>query len=249
MLKAVIIDDEPHAREKMLLLLQRYCPEVVVMGTAKDAAEGLAAIAVHKPDLVFLDIEMPVLSGFDLLRQLDSINFEIIFATAHDHYAIKAIKFSALDYLVKPIDFEQMQNAVQKAARRIEEKTSIIQYQVLKENIQQTQAPMLQQLAIPAQTGMSFVKVSDILYCEADSNYTHIYLMNKQKVVSSRVLKEYEELLKDNGFIRIHHSHLVNRAHIIQYIKGEGGQVILKGGVSLSVSRRKKEEVMERLKK
>jgi two-component system, LytTR family, response regulator len=248
MLKAVIIDDEPHAREKMLLLLQKYCPEVVVMATAKDATEGLSIIARHQPDLVFLDIEMPVLSGFDLLRQLESINFEIIFATAHDQYAIKAIKFSALDYLIKPIDFEQMQNAVHKAAKRIEEKTSAIQYQVLKENLQHTQTPM-EQLAIPAQSGMLFVKVSDILYCEADSNYTHIYFTNKQKIVSSRVLKEYEELLKDNGFIRIHHSHLINRAHVAQYIKGEGGLVILRGGVSLSVSRRKKEEVIDKLKK
>jgi len=248
MLKTVIIDDEPHAREKMLLLLQKYCPDVTVVGTAKDATEGLSLITSQQPDLVFLDIEMPVLSGFDLLRQLDTINFEIVFATAHDQYAIKAIKFSALDYLVKPIDFEQLQQSVQKAMKRISEKTSAVQYQVLKENLQQKN-PVMEQLAIPAQTGMLFIKVADILYCEADSNYTHIFMANGQKIVSSRTLKEYEELLKDNGFIRIHHSYLVNREYVKEYDRREGGQLVLKGGVSLTVSRRKKEEVMERLKK
>lgn len=248
MLKAVIIDDEPNAREKMQLLLDRYCRNVQVMALAADATEGLKMIREHRPDLVFLDIEMPVLTGFDMLKQISQIDFEIIFTTAHDHYAIKAIKFSALDYLLKPIDLDQLQEAVQKAAQRRTEKSSASQYQALKENLHKQHAAM-EQLAIPAQTGMIFINVSDILYCEADSNYTKIFLNNKQKIVSSRTLKEYEELLEDNGFIRIHHSHLVNKRHVLQYIKGEGGQVIMKDGVSLNVSRRKREEVVEKLKR
>jgi two-component system, LytTR family, response regulator len=248
MLKAVIIDDEPHAREKLKLLLERYCADVSIAGSAKDATEGLDLIRRLNPDLVFLDIEMPVLTGFDLLKELGQIDFEIIFTTAHDHYAIKAIKFSALDYLLKPIDLDQLREAVQKAAERKEAKKSVLQYQVLKANLEKQHTAM-EQLAVPAQTGMIFIKTGDIVYCEADSNYTKIFLLNKQKIVSSRTLKEYEELLTDNGFIRIHHSYLVNKSHVREYIKGEGGQVIMKEGSALPVSRRKKEEVMAKLKK
>lgn len=247
MLKAIIIDDEPNAREKMQLLLERYCKDVEVVAIARDATEGIATIQQHNPDLIFLDIEMPLLTGFDMLKQIPEINFEIIFTTAHDHYAIKAIKFSALDYLLKPIDLDQLQESVKKAAERRNEKNSAAQYRTLKENLHKQNAVM-EQLAVPAQTGMIFIKVTDILYCEADSNYTKIFLINKQKIVSSRTLKEYEELLTDNGFIRIHHSHLVNRKYVVQYIKGEGGQVILNNGTSLAVSRRKREEVVEKLK-
>lgn len=248
MLKSIIIDDEPNAREKLQLILERYCKDVQVLALARDAQEGLEAIHQHQPDLVFLDIEMPVLTGFDMLKQLPEINFEIIFTTAHDHYAIKAIKFSALDYLLKPIDLEQLQSAIKKAAERRKDKLSISQYQTLKENLDKQQHQM-DQLAIPAQTGMLFVKVQDIIYCEADSNYTKIFLANKQKIVSSRTLKEYEELLEDSGFIRTHHSYLVNKALVQQYIKGEGGQLLMKDGTALDVSRRKKEWVLEKLKK
>ena len=247
MLKAVIIDDEPNAREKMQLMLDRYCKDVQVMARAKDAEEGIAAINEHRPDLIFLDIEMPVLTGFDMLKQIPEINFEIIFTTAHDHYAIKAIKFSALDYLLKPIDLDQLQEAVKKVAERKTEKSSLAQYQTLKDNLQKQHTAM-DQLAVPAHTGMIFIKVPDIIYCEADSNYTKIFLGDKQKIVSSRTLKEYEELLEDSGFIRIHHSYLVNKIHVRQYLKGEGGQIVMNNGIALDVSRRKKEQVLEKLK-
>lgn len=247
MIKAVIIDDEPNAREKLQLLLERYCTDVAIVGSAKDVEEGLAAIRLHAPDLVFLDIEMPVLTGFDLLKELGQIDFEIIFTTAHDHYAIKAIKFSALDYLLKPIDLDQLKEAVQKSAERKAEKKSVVQYRILKENLEKQHAT-LEQLAVPAQTGMIFIRTGDIVYCEANSNYTKIFLQNGQKIVSSRTLKEYEDLLTDNGFIRIHHSHLINKSYVREYIKGEGGQVIMKDGIALSVSRRKREEVIGKLK-
>ncbi len=246
MLKAIIIDDEPNAREKLQLMVERYCTGVQVAAVAKDAEEGLAAIKEHQPGLIFLDIEMPVLTGFDMLRQVPEINFEIIFTTAHDQYAIRAIKFSALDYLLKPIDLDQLQEAVQKAALRREEKTSADQYKVLKDNLQKPSA--MEQLAVPAQTGMVFLKVSDIIYCEADSNYTKIFMTGKQKIISTRTLKEYEELLYDSDFIRIHHSWLINKLHVKQYIKGEGGQVIMNDGTALDVSRRKKDDVVARLK-
>lgn len=247
-IKAIIIDDEPNAREKLQLMAERYCKDLEIAATAKDAEEGIAAIEKHKPNLIFLDIEMPVLTGFDMLRRLPEINFEIIFTTAHDQYAMRAIKFSALDYLLKPVDLEQLQDAVQKAVERRKEKSSAQQYQLLKDNLNKPQQT-LEQIAVPAQTGMLFLKVADILYCEADSNYTKIILQNKQKIISTRTLKEYEELLQENGFIRIHHSYLINKLHVQKYIKGEGGQIVMSDGNTLDVSRRKKDDVIEKLKK
>lgn len=247
MLKTIIIDDEPHAREKLQLLLNKYCKEVTVVATAKNAEEGLAAIKTHGPDLVFLDVEMPVHTGFDMLKQLPSINFEIIFATAHDQYAIRAIRFSALDYLLKPVDPDQLQEAVAKAAERRNTIGIQKQYDVLKENLS-TQSKEMEQLAIPSQQGMIFIKVADLVRCEADSNYTWFYMANKQKLVSSRTLKEYEEILTDSGFIRIHSAHLINRKHLKQYIKGEGGQVVMNDGTLLDVSRRRKPMVVDSLR-
>jgi two-component system LytT family response regulator len=247
MLKTIIIDDEPHAREKLELLLRKYCKDVEIVATAKNADEGIAAINRHKPDLVFLDVEMPVLSGFDMLKLLPKIDFDIIFATAHDQYAIRAIKFTALDYLLKPIDTEQLQEAVQKAGDRSSTKAMQQQYDVLKENLASKSREM-EQLAIPSQQGLIFIKVSDLIRCEADSNYTWFFLANKTKIVSSKTLKEYEEMLSDSGFVRIHSAHLINKKHLKQYIKGEGGEVLMNDGTLLDVSRRRKQAVMEALK-
>lgn len=247
MLRTIIIDDEPHAREKLALMLERYCTEVQVVATAKDGSEGLHAIAEHQPDLVFLDIEMPQMTGFDMLRQVPKINFEVIFATAHDHYAIKAIKFSALDYLLKPIDLDQLREAIERAQQRRAAPHALAQYESLQENLGKSAAD-IKRIAIPSQNGMLFVRTDEVVRCEADSNYTILYLANKQKLVSTRSLKEYENLLADDGFLRIHHSYLINRAHLVRYIKGEGGQVVMDDGTTWDVSRRKKDEFLGKLK-
>lgn len=245
-IKTIIIDDEPHAREKLTLMLERYCPEAQVVGTARDGEEGLRLIAKTQPDLVFLDIEMPEMTGFDMLRRLTDIHFEVIFATAHDHYAIKAIKFSALDYLLKPIDIDQLREAVARAKERLEKQNSFAQYQAFQENLAHSEAAR-KRIAIPSQTGLVFVRTDELVRCEADGNYTTLYLTNKQKMVSTRSLKEYEELLSDEGFVRIHHAYLINLAHLVRYIKGEGGQVLMADGTTWDVSRRKKEDFLKRL--
>lgn len=248
MLKTIIIDDEPAAREKLELLVQKYCSaDLVIAQICKSAEEGIAAISNHHPDLVFLDVEMPAMTGFDMLKRLPKIDFEIIFTTAHDHYAIKAIKFSALDYLLKPIDLEQLQDAVSKAVEKRANKTASPQYESFVENLTAT-GNKLENLSIPTSNGLVFVKVNDIIRCESASNYTVFYITNKDQIVATRTLKEFEELLEESGFIRIHHSHLINKLHLKQYIKGAGGQVIMSDGKTLDVSRRKKEEVMDKLK-
>ena len=246
MLTTLLIDDEPAAREKLELLLTKYCAgQVRIAAMCKDAAEGLAAIEKHHPDLVFLDVEMPSMTGFDMLKRLPKISFHVIFTTAHDHYAIKAIKFSALDYLLKPIDLEQLQEAVNKAVAKSLPGASP-QYESFVENIRD--GGKLENLSIPTSNGMVFVKVSDIIRCESSSNYTIFYMAGKEQIVATRTLKEFEELLDESGFIRIHHSHLINKLHLRQYIKGAGGQVVMSDGKTLEVSRRKRDEVIGRLR-
>lgn len=246
MLKTLIIDDEPAAREKLQLLLDKYCAgKIFLSAVCKTPEEGLKAIEEHQPDLIFLDVEMPSMTGFDMLKRIPNINFQVIFTTAHDHYAIRAIKFSALDYLLKPIDLEQLQEAVNKAIEKSSVKNAG-QYEGFMENMKE--GSRLENLSIPTSNGLVFVKVNDIIRCESSSNYTVFFLTSKDQVVATKTLKEFEELLEDSGFIRIHHSHLINKLHLKQYIKGAGGQVIMSDGITLDVSRRKKDEVIEKLK-
>lgn len=248
MLRAIIIDDEPAAREKLQLLLEKYCAgRIQLEALCKSAEEGMESISKHRPDLVFLDVEMPSMTGFDMLKKINPITFEVIFTTAHNHYAIKAIKFSALDYLLKPIDLEQLQEAVNRAAEKRMQVNTPEQYQHFVENIRNPNQK-LDNLSIPTAKGMVFVKTDDIIRCESSSNYTIFYLTNKDQVVATRTLKEFEELLDDSGFVRIHHSHLINKHHLREYIKGAGGQVVMADGKTLDVSRRKKDEVMEKLR-
>ena len=243
MLSTIIIDDEPAAREKLQLLLEKYCSDKITLAEiCKSPEEGMDAIAKHRPDLIFLDVEMPTMTGFDMLRKIGKVNFEVIFTTAHDHYAIKAIKFSALDYLLKPIDLEQLQDAIIKAvekkgmmhaARRVE---NFIGNMEAKEK--------LSSLSVPTSNGFMMMKVEDIVWCSAVNYYTVVHLKDKSEVIATRTLKEFEELLSDSGFIRIHHSHMINIAHLKRYIKGTGGQVEMSDGKTLDVSRRKKDELL-----
>ena len=233
MLNTIIIDDEPAAREKIQLLLEKYCfDKIKISAVCKSPEEGLKAIAEINPDLIFLDVEMPSMTGFDMLKRIPKINFQIIFTTAHDHYAIRAIKFSALDYLLKPIDLEQLQEAVNKAIEKSSEKRGV-QYEGFVENIKE--GNRLENLSIPTSNGLVFVKVNDIIRCESSSNYTIFFLSSKDQIVATKTMKEFEELLEDSGFIRIHHSHLINKLHLKQYIKGAGGQVVMSDGKTLDV--------------
>ncbi|HRO47246.1 LytTR family DNA-binding domain-containing protein [Agriterribacter sp.] len=246
MITAIIIDDEQDGRETIQMTLEKYCPEVAIAGIYATPAEGIAGIRQHKPSLVFLDIQMPEMSGFDVLLQLSPVTFDVIFVSAYDRYAIKAIKFSALDYLLKPIDVDDLVHAVKKVKDRLQGKNSFYQYQSVLHNIQ-SGSGKIEKLAIPSLTGIDFFDTADIIYCRADGSYTTLFLKNKQSCLVSRNLKDFENMLADSGFCRVHHSFLINLRHVQKYIKGEGGYVILTGNHHVDISRRKKDEFLAML--
>ncbi len=248
MIQALIIDDEADGRDTLKMAIEKYCPEVAIQGIYATPEEGLAAIRSLKPDLVFLDVQMPHMSGFDLLQQVSPISFEVIFVTAHDQYAIKAIRFSALDYLLKPVDVDDLIHAVKKAEERLQHRSSAFQYQSVLNNIQ-FRTGKVEKLAVPSFDGIDFFNTDDIIYCQADGNYTMLYLKNKQTQLISRNLKDFESLLVESGFCRVHHSSLINMKHIQKYVKGEGGYVILTDNHHVDISRRKKEEFLKLLDK
>lgn len=244
MLTAILIDDDESNISSLKEKLTRHCPQVQAVATCTNAQDGISAIESHKPDIVFLDIEMPVMNGFVMLQQLTYKNFELIFTTAYDHYAIKAIRFSALDYLVKPIEIEELKEAVKKAEARRNHQIPNPQLELLLEHMLPKQNTALR-IAIPTSEGLQFIKVNEILYLEASANYTRIYLMPDKKYVVSRPIKDFEEMLPADIFLRIHHSYIINKEFVEKYIRGEGGQVVLANGAVLDVSKRKKTEFLK----
>ncbi len=243
MIKAIIVDDEPYCCEALGILLERYCPQVDVTGSYHSAAEALAAIREQPPQLLFLDIEMPRMNGFELLEKIKDVPLQLIFTTSYDQYAIKAIRFSALDYLLKPIDREELQRSVEKVQQRL------LFPQQIDMLFQKLQNPshLFNKIAIPTMEGLQMVAVDHIMYCTSDSNYTILSLKNQQKVVASRTLKEIEELLEDHSFLRVHHSNLINLNEICKYVKGEGGYLVMSDGASINVSRSRKENLLKKL--
>ncbi len=242
-MKVIIIDDEPNAREKLTYLIALFCPELQIEAVCKNAMEGIEAIKRVDPELVFLDIDMPMMNGFDMLRALGKVNFEVIFTTAYDQYAIKAIKYSALDYLLKPIDGEQLTDAMEKVNQK---RSTLPRIQSLIENTKYPENSF-KQLTIPTMEGFLFVKPDEIIRMEADGRYTMIFLENKEKILASKNLGEFEEIISEAHFLRIHHSHIVNLSHIRKYIRGDGGKVVMSDQSVIDVSRRKKDEVLEKL--
>jgi two-component system LytT family response regulator len=241
---AIIIDDEKNSRDALQKKIMQYCAELSVISLCENGEEGISSIETLKPDLVFLDVEMPRMNGFTMLQQLENRDFELIFTTAYDHYAIQAIRFSALDYLVKPIEAEELVRAVKRATEKRQTPAANQRIENLLHNfLNEKNSPA--RFAIPSLEGLQFIEVADIIYLEAKSNYTEIYMQNGPKLTVSKTLKEFDELLPSSFFIRIHHSHLINKNHIIKYLKGEGGQVVMRNGATLDVARRKKEEFMK----
>ena len=245
MITATIVDDEPYSCEALVTLLERYCPDVKVLDICYSAASALVSIKEQNPQILFLDIEMPHMNGFELLEKLPEINFELIFTTSYDQYAIKAIRFSALDYLLKPIDQEELKKAVQKAVNSVKHPLPQ-QIEIL---LQKLNHPTIavNKIAIPTMEGLQMVFVESIINCESDRNYTVLFLKNKQKIVASRSLKEIEEMLDDYSFARVHHSHLVNLNEVEKYIKGEGGYLLMSDGRTVDVSRSRKEILLKKL--
>jgi len=243
MLKALIVDDESVGAHILKTQLYKYCPGVTVMGVAYSADEAEEKIARLSPNLVFLDVEMPKADGFDLLGRLKNINFEVIFTTAHNEYAIKAIRHNALDYLLKPIGPDELVAAVKKCEKRIVKGYSDninVKNLVLAIALSQK----ARRLAIPTPNEILYAEIGNIIRFEADSNYTRIYFTDGKFIISSKTLKEYDEALKGQNFFRIHKTHLVNLGHIKKFVKADGGYVLLSDGTSLEVARRKKDELL-----
>jgi two-component system, LytTR family, response regulator len=243
MIKAILIDDEVHCLDTLNMLLSDHCPDVQVIEQCVLAKKGLEAIEKLKPDLVFLDIEMPVMNGFELLEQLLTISFPIIFTTSYDQYAIKAIRFSALDYLLKPIDPKELISAVKKVQ---EERHLPIpeQFQILLNQIQGRGG--FSKIAVPTAEGFELIYAEQIICCEANDNYTHFFLKNKNKIIACRTLKEIEEQLQGFPFfVRVHNSYLVNLNEVTRYVRGEGGYLVMSDGTSVTVSRSRKEALLK----
>jgi two-component system, LytTR family, response regulator len=243
MITAIIIDDESKGRLALRRKLQAYCPEVTILAEAANGMEALSAIEKLHPQLIFLDIEMPKMNGFEMLNAIKEKNFHIIFTTAYDQYAIKAIKYAAFDYLLKPIDIEELKTAIARAATSRSNQTKN-QIELLEQNMQHPKK-QLNKLAIPTVEGLLFFDINDIIHLEANSNYTNIFFTNKSKILTAKTLKDFEELLPAEIFFRIHHSHLINLNYIKKYIRGDGGQIELQNGTFVDVARRKKEEFLQ----
>ncbi len=245
MITATIVDDEPDCCESLATLLERYCPEVKVLDICYSAETAIQSIQEHKPQILFLDIEMPFMNGFELLQKVGEIDFEVIFTTSYDQYAIKAIRFSALDYLLKPIEREELQKSVQKAVQR--NKFPLPQQlEILLQKLKHPGIPVTR-IAIPTMEGFQLLLAESIISCESQSNYTFLFLKDKRKIIASRNLKEVEEILEDYPFIRVHHSHLVNINEVEKYIKGEGGYLVMSDGSTIDVSRSRKELLLKQL--
>ncbi len=239
-LDAVIIDDEIHCIETLEWQLENYCPNVMVRNKFNNPAEGLKYLMYNEIDLLFLDIEMPILNGFELLNAINKPSFGLIFTTAYDEFAIKAIKHQALDYLLKPIAKAELLDAVQRATDVKKDLKNRL-HELMKD--MENNSP--NKLAIPSIEGFEFVDPEKILRCESDDNYTNIFLADGTKHLVSKTLKEIERQLKEHTFIRLHQSHLVNYKCIQKYVKGTGGYVVLSDGSQIPVSRRKKTELLE----
>lgn len=244
-IKSIIVDDEKHGRENLAGLLKEYCPGVILVGEANSARSAIQLIKKEEPQLVFLDIEMPEENGFQLLEHFADINFEVIFVTAYDNYAIKAIRFSAADYILKPINYNELKTAVAKVTTRIQKKEENRRIRELNRNILQPDNP---RIGLPTNDRIEFVEVKNIVHCKGESNYTHIYLHGKKHLLVAKTLVEFEDLLKEYSFVRTHKSHLVNLKHVAAYSKTDGGTLELSNGDRILISRRRKDDVLQMLK-
>lgn len=244
MIKAIIIDDEKRSAKLLINLLKDYCPEVEVEGTASVVEEAFQLINKHEPDVIFLDIEMQKESGFDLLQKFDKIKFEIIFTTAFEHYALRAIKHCAIDYLLKPIDVEELRAAVNKVQESNQQQQLNKKFEMLMQSMD-VNKPDKFQIALPTVKGMNIVYINEILYLKSERQYTVFYLKSGDTIMTSKNLGEYEELLMKHNFFRVHHSSLINLAEVKKYIREDGSYAVMSDGKHIDVSKRKKESFLK----
>ncbi|KXO00065.1 response regulator [Aequorivita aquimaris] len=246
-LKTIIVDDEKHSRETLKNLVTEFCNDVEVTMTASNIMEAISAIRAHRPDLVFLDIELQSGTGFDILDQLEDVHFEVIFTTAFEQYALKAVKFSSLDYLLKPIDLDELQKALEKAKKAKDKKSYSKQLETLIYNLKQPQ-PSNHRICLATVDGYEFINVEEIIYCKAEGSYTTFKLTNGPSLLVSKHLKEYENLLNEQHFMRVHNSYLINLNEVRKYVKADGGYILMNNGETVSISRSKKEDFFKIMK-
>lgn len=245
MIRLVIIDDEPGARATLQTFLHSYCPDITIVGEADDVPSGVSLIRKTEPDIVLLDIQMGKETGFDLLDKFSSPTFRVIFTTAYNQFALKAFKYAALDYLLKPIDPNELIKAIDRAkANFTKEKTYQLQIHNL---LEANHKKYFDKMALPTTEGIIFIKVSDILYLQSNINYTYIFVKGEDRITASKTLKDYEEILPENTFCRIHQSYMCNINFVKKVLKEDGGFVLLDNGQKIPVSRRKKEDLLKLL--
>jgi two-component system LytT family response regulator len=242
MLKAIIIDDEPDCVALMALQLKQHCPQVQILLQTTKPEEGLQAIQKLEPDVVFLDVEMPRMNGFSLLEQLEDISFCLIFVTAYNEFALRAFRFSALDYLLKPLNITHLCEAVRKAEKR--QRIDHRQLDMLRYQLKEGQYPS--KIAVPFQNGVVFVELKELVYCEADSNYTKLILTSGKSYLLSKTLREVQEVLEERNFLRVHRQYLINLDHIKMYHKGDGSYLVMTGDVSVPVARNQKDRLVQK---
>jgi two-component system LytT family response regulator len=243
-MKAVIVDDEAASGQALALMLQEFVSEVEVAGSAANAQEALDLIRRVKPDLIFLDVELDGDSGFDLLEQLPDDGPEVVFTTGYEQYATRAFRTSATDFLMKPVDVEQLRDAVRKVAEKLRVAAAEQRYGVL---IRNWHGQGNEQIALSSSEGFVFIKLSDLIYCKGDGAYTYFFLRNDEKITVSKNIGEFEPLLAPRGFFRVHKSYLINLSEMKRYVRGEGGYVVMSNGQSVDVSKRRKEAFLATL--
>lgn len=246
MTRAIIIDDEQHCINRLSKMLKESNHDLLLMDSFQSVEDGVTGIKKLHPDLVFLDVQINDKTGFDLLQQIPTIHFEVIFTTAYERYAVQAFKFSALDYLLKPIDEDDLAKALNKLKEKVAVKEHAARFDTLFHNLKNIQGAG-KRICIPVTSGLEFIEVSDIIRCQSDVNYTTLFLKDKQKLVVAKTLKEFEEMLSDFNFYRVHNSHLINLTFIKSYNKGKGGFVTMKDNTDIEVSTRRKDEFLKRL--
>jgi two-component system LytT family response regulator len=246
-INCIILDDEAMNVQLLTNMLQQHCPQVKILAAETNAKKGITLIGELQPQLLFLDVEMPHMNGFETLKQLEPVNFEVIFVTAYGKYAVEAFEHHAAGYVTKPVNTEKLVAAVNAAIHRIEQKNiNKNLFSLLEQNTRQA-AP--DKIPLSTANGLMFVKIADIMYCESSGNYTHFYMNDNKKIVVSRQLGEYEKLLPENNFTRIHDKFIINLNYIKEYIKGSGGEVVLENGKEIPVATRRKEDFLARFEK
>ena len=244
-MKTIIVDDELSGREILKELLSQHCPQLNIIALVSDGVEAKKLIEEHSPQIVFLDIQMPRMNGFELLNKLQKKDFELIFVTAHDEFAIKAFRYSAIDYLLKPVNIEEMKRAVEESEKRIKLKTPDGRIEFLLASLANTKRAFSDRIILPVKGGFEIIDTGLIIRCESEINYTRFYLLNGNSILVSKTMKEFEQVLLENNFYRIHRSHMVNLNNITKYNNGKGGEVVMSDGSIIKVSREKKDDFIK----